>query len=73
MKILIIDGDSVIGNFLGEMFSNNLEFEVTKTTTRRKISINEIFFDLKEEQEISLVKNYDYAIICAGITNIRYC
>jgi len=73
MKVLIIGGDSLIGNFLGKIIINDMEFDITKTSRRENLSSNEIFFDLRQEQEISLIKNYDYAIICAGITNIRYC
>lgn len=72
MKVLIIGGDSLIGNYLGEIIIGDMGFDVTKTS-RRNLSSNHIFFDLRQEQEIPLIKNYDYAVICAGITNIRYC
>jgi dTDP-4-dehydrorhamnose reductase len=73
MKVLIIGGDSLIGNYLEKFIINELGFNVTKTSRRENISSNEIFFDLRQEQEISLIENYDFAVICAGITNIRYC
>jgi len=74
MKALVIGGDSLIGKFLLGGFLEELGIELTKSTRQEKnLGPSEVNIDLKLVQKTSFSKQYDSAVICAGITNINYC
>jgi dTDP-4-dehydrorhamnose reductase len=78
MRVLLVGGDSLIGNFLGRKREDggplaSLDIEITLTTRRKSKVSNEIFLDLKLEKEFHFSEKWDSAVICAGFTNIRFC
>lgn len=73
--MLIVGIDSQIGKYLSGYF-DNLGYKIFGTT-RRKIDSygkRELFFLDLSEKNISFPKfQFDIAIICAGISNLKYC
>ena len=73
-KILIIGGDSYIGNYLSKAFAK--KYHVHKTS-RRNILKKTIYLDLvnikKKDFAFNKIKNVSVAIFCAGITKNKVC
>jgi dTDP-4-dehydrorhamnose reductase len=73
-KILIIGGDSSIGNYLFDNLDRKF-FQITKTT-RKKSFLNEeiVFLDLENVDESDIVfSQYDIVIFCAALTSTLEC
>ena len=73
-KILIIGGDSKIGN---ELFSflNLLNYDVSRTTRNHFLfDPYSIYLDLENIESIDKIQtNYDFVIFCAAITSVNKC
>lgn len=73
-KLLIIGGNSSIGNYL----FNNLDrssYEISKTT-RNQLNLNEenIFLDLQDIHDFKIdYSHYDIVLFCASITSVAEC
>jgi dTDP-4-dehydrorhamnose reductase len=73
-QLLIIGGDSTIGDYLYNTI-DKYSFKITRTT-RNKISVNEekIFLDLQDIQNSSIdYAFFDIVIFCAAITSVAEC
>ncbi|MGJ8682806.1 sugar nucleotide-binding protein [Paraglaciecola sp.] len=72
MKVLVVGGDSLIGKAIVQEFSDD-QHSVTSTT--RRDSKSRYFLDLLRPSTYQFIndQNFDLAIICASLTNIKYC
>jgi dTDP-4-dehydrorhamnose reductase len=72
-RVLIVGGDSQVGNYLVENIDDK-EFEVTYTSRRApKLGSDNIFFDLDGVNDIQITNQFDFAIICLGVTSVDKC
>ncbi len=70
-KVLIVGGDSFIGQDLQKFWSNQ-NFEIYQTT-RSKKNTNKIFFDLEQPDFSCFSSNYSFIVFLAGISSIDFC
>jgi dTDP-4-dehydrorhamnose reductase len=75
-NILIVGGDSQIGQALAERLGGD-GFEVTGTSRREdpaSVGVETLHLDLANlDEPLCLPRAYAVAVICAAITNIKYC
>jgi len=69
--ILIVGGDSTIGNFLYKSYKN-IGMNVFKTS-RRKMNSNDIYLDLESEYININLSNIKKVFFCAAITSVEKC
>lgn len=72
-NILILGGDSNLGNSLRENFVDNKINFVSTTRNKKKISKNNIYFDFNKYLDFKIPKNIKTVFICASITSIDIC
>ena len=72
-KILILGGDSKIGNALYLNLKDN--FSILKSTRKSFLGGDEFYFDLSNKDYFKTLpeKKFDYVFICISITSIDYC
>ena len=70
---LIVGGDSTIGGALSHFWSKiNIPFH--SSTRHKEFESNEKpFIDLLDNQTFKNLLSYESVVICAGITNMKYC
>ena len=70
---LIVGVDSLIGDYLNEYFRKQ-EFKIFSTSRKEnKIDNSTLFLDLNEAQNFKPNLEFDFAIVCAGITSVSQC
>ena len=72
-KILILGGDSKIGNALYLDLKNS--FSISKSTRKNFLGVDEFYLDLSNELSFSILpkEKFDFVFICISITSINYC
>jgi dTDP-4-dehydrorhamnose reductase len=72
-KGLIVGGDSFIGNYL-TTFLGTQEFEIFSTSRfRNKKNSSTLFMNLETAQDFKPNFNFEFVVICAGITSVSHC
>ena len=70
-KILIVGGDSFIGQALYKSWGN--QKVLLDLTSRNKEKSKKLFFDLQDPDFSVFSSHYDFIVFLAGITNIKFC
>lgn len=72
-NILILGGDSNLGNSLKENFIKNKIDFISTTRNKKKISKKNIYFDFNNYLDFQIPKKIKTVYICASITSIKSC
>lgn len=72
-NILILGGDSYVGNALSKHLRQFNCFNTVSTTRRTSKNPTKMYFDPHKSTELSRLDNLNCVIISFGLTNIAYC